>query len=272
MNKINLLLLTLLLTTQFACGQKTTTNKPTVDKTTVEQNRFDKIIFHYKARYVRGGKDVVVTIGTNKELCFYQRGVGCSTPNPTVVEDVMELSNSIDTNKLRKASRNIADAPISSLCFFKDNKLKVSINSDRHQFPAAWAAMLDKLLAIHDSLLLTKPCKSAINANGLAYMQLLRLTNKTGSKTLPLEEVFMQLLGQLLSDGNVVSTTFEPKYRLVSQGDMKINNRYQAVKDISTDGRYYCFEAADGTSVTIDIGINFLTTTLQDYQNRWQDN
>ncbi|MBK9461943.1 MAG: hypothetical protein IPN94_21565 [Sphingobacteriales bacterium] len=266
MYKVNTLLLILFFAIQPACGQKTTTNKPTI-----EQNRFDKIVFHYKVRYVRGGKDVVVTIVANKEVYFYQRGVGCSTPNPTVVEEIMELSNSIDTNKLGKAAR-IDDAPISNLHFFKDNKLQVSINSDKHQFPAAWAAMLDKLLAIHDSLLLTDPCKSAISTNGLGYMQLLKLTNKTGSKTLPIEEVFMQLLGQLLNDGKVVTTTFEPKYHLVSQGDMKINNQYQAVKDISTDGRYYCFEAADGTSVTIDIGINFLTTTLQDYQNRWRDN
>ncbi len=41
------------------------------------------------------------------------------------------------------------------------------------------------------------------------------------------------------------------------------------VEKVITDGRYYCFEAASGDFLTLDIGVNFLTYTLQEKYEAW---
>nr|WP_315151212.1 DUF6438 domain-containing protein [uncultured Flavobacterium sp.] len=143
-----------------------------------------------------------------------------------------------------KYSANWTDDQEVSVTFIKDNKIIKSITDYGRQSPKLFRINIEPLIYLYQKLKLVenKTIKDFQNIN-LRFEKGNKIINLTSS------EVFY--LSNLLSNSKVSNKTFKTDYRTEYDVDYDVSR-------IETDGRFFKIFSKKESSITLDLGFNFI--------------
>lgn len=225
--------------------------------------QFDTIAYYNESEMTF--PKILLVVDTSKNVTMTQFYDTTYTIKATLCDSVFNVIFGLDLNKITSGKPiDVTDGGSYMISFVKGKKIVKTINSNSIN-PYSIIKLFYELTKANDTSIFTNPKDITNENNILRSKSFVEFINSKNNNVIIVPYSEMYLLLNYLYNGTIKDTTINnPEYTLNGRfSKIEHNNRLQEIKQIGTDGRYYVFEFEDGTFKTIDIGVNFLSHTLQ---------
>lgn len=224
----------------------------------------------------RDGRARIIKRPFNSDSLIIERAI--------VADTTIKWLFNINTNaSIEKVNREydriltVCERTINSVSFAKNKKILLSVDSYSYILPNILDRIMVPLRDETDKVFQ----KVGLEENSSFFCKMgghagFRRKNETYDKMFRCNLAESCLLSSYLCTGKVTDTVLYDGYEFGEESPQipapkgSIFPKIPIVRNAITDGRYYTFEFLDSTITTIDIGVNFLTYTMQERFEAWQ--
>lgn len=199
--------------------------------------------------------------------------------NKMIINKIIDNINQINIYKIKNQNVVLSDGYNLQFYFLENNVIKKKLVSDRDEIPKQIYNIYNIITELNVEFEFDTSLLSRIGLNKARTFGFCDSTALNKSKNIELSrlqdnpgcnDAQTNLLMNALLKGSV---TYESKNNdlFLIWVNMDSERQYPPIFfSAQTDGRYYSFPVANGDTLTVDIGYNFLETTLEEEYQKWQ--